>query len=252
MTREFPEVAVSSPDRPHDAIDLLGRALVPCIWMSAGLVAYKLCDRNLDCDGCPFDDAMRGAAPESPAAGAERDAWAFPNDRRYHRGHAWVLTVDDGHARIGVDILAARLLTQATAVILPALDSRVRCGQVACWLRDGSELIPLSAPASGCVVRHNPLVKKSPRVVHADPYGSGWLFDLRLERGGFPGLLSAGEMRAHSERQLEQVRIGLRQHLTRGSDLVGPTLADGGERLADLRSILGGPAYLRLVESLLK
>lgn len=36
---------------------------MPCIWMSAGLVAYKLCDRGFECDGCPFDRAMRGALP---------------------------------------------------------------------------------------------------------------------------------------------------------------------------------------------
>lgn len=245
---------MKNPDGPSFPGGFLGEAFVPCIWMSAGLIAYKACDRELECDGCPFDAAMRGALPAPVAAGPEDDSWTFPDDRSYHLGHAWVLAVDDGHARVGVDMLAARLLAQATAVILPALDSRVRCDQVACWLRDGAELIPLRAPASGCVLRHNPLVKRSPRVVHTDPYGSGWLFDMSLERGGAPEprLLSADEMRAHSERQLEQVAIGLREHLVSERELVGPTLADGGERLADLRGILGGPAYLRLVASLLR
>ena len=43
-----------------------------CIWMSAGLVAYKLCDREFKCEECPLDELMRkesaikGELPLSP------------------------------------------------------------------------------------------------------------------------------------------------------------------------------------------
>lgn len=43
-----PQVHVPSP------------AVLPCVWMSAGLVAFKLCDREGECESCPFDQAMRG------------------------------------------------------------------------------------------------------------------------------------------------------------------------------------------------
>ncbi len=33
--------------------------VLPCVWMSAGLVAFKLCDREGECEGCPFDRAMQ-------------------------------------------------------------------------------------------------------------------------------------------------------------------------------------------------
>lgn len=33
-----------------------------CVWMQAGVVGYKLCDREFDCDLCPFDAALRGEA----------------------------------------------------------------------------------------------------------------------------------------------------------------------------------------------
>ncbi len=44
--------------------------ILPCVWMSAGLVAFKLCDREGECEGCPFDRAMQGARSEPPAASA--------------------------------------------------------------------------------------------------------------------------------------------------------------------------------------
>ena len=52
---------------------------LPCVWMSAGLVAYKLCDRGFECEGCPFDQAMRGARPALPRpAGWDAAGWAGP------------------------------------------------------------------------------------------------------------------------------------------------------------------------------
>lgn len=32
-----------------------------CIWMKAGVVNYRKCDNGFDCNGCPFDAAMRKA-----------------------------------------------------------------------------------------------------------------------------------------------------------------------------------------------
>ena len=40
-----------------------------CIWMEAGMVAYKLCDLDFNCDACPLDDLLRkksAAADEPP------------------------------------------------------------------------------------------------------------------------------------------------------------------------------------------
>lgn len=30
-----------------------------CVWMSAKVVNFKLCDRDYDCSGCRFDKAMK-------------------------------------------------------------------------------------------------------------------------------------------------------------------------------------------------
>jgi len=30
-----------------------------CVWMDAGVINYKLCDRLYDCDRCPLDQALQ-------------------------------------------------------------------------------------------------------------------------------------------------------------------------------------------------
>ena len=87
------------PDPP-----LLPDDALPCIWMSAGLVAYKLCDRDYECEGCPFDEAL-GAAPSrrevALRAEPRRAAWEFPPDRRYAATHAWAQESDGRRLRCG-------------------------------------------------------------------------------------------------------------------------------------------------------
>jgi hypothetical protein len=79
--------------------------------MSAGLVRYKLCDRDFDCERCPLDAALRGDAEwreaEPTRADEPRRGLAFPDDRRYSDGHLWAFD-RGGIARAGVDALAAR------------------------------------------------------------------------------------------------------------------------------------------------
>ena len=33
-----------------------------CIWMTAGIIGYKLCNAGYECERCPFDLAMRKQA----------------------------------------------------------------------------------------------------------------------------------------------------------------------------------------------
>ena len=47
-------------ETPPPLSGALPPGVLPCVWMSAGLVSFKLCDREGECEGCPFDLAMRG------------------------------------------------------------------------------------------------------------------------------------------------------------------------------------------------
>ena len=37
----------------------------PCIWMEAGVIDYKICDKDLNCQDCEFDRAMTAAATDN-------------------------------------------------------------------------------------------------------------------------------------------------------------------------------------------
>lgn len=73
---------------PHgDATPRTGAAgmppagVLPCVWMSAGLISFKLCDREGECESCPFDRAMRGLPPLAPDFREEKPRPARPPRR---------------------------------------------------------------------------------------------------------------------------------------------------------------------------
>ncbi|MBI5503400.1 MAG: glycine cleavage system protein H [Deltaproteobacteria bacterium] len=248
---------MDSPRTKVDRIAWLPQSALPCVWMSAGLLSYRLCDRQLDCDHCPLDAALCGTGRQSPSAesadptGALR--WQFPDDRRYHRGHLWAMIVEGGAVRCGLDAFAAELLEHAKSVVLPAAGSHLQQGTAACWLAAESDLIPLCTPVSGTVVNGNVLVQSAPALLVDSPYGEGWLMELdgRSSSHEHEMLLSASQMRERADRQLAEFRKRAEASANRGGRAVGATLADGGERLTDLRRILGAERYRRLVSSFL-
>jgi len=231
---------------------------LPCVWMIAGLLTYRLCDRSYECDRCPLDAAIRGVelAPlpagvaEGPAALAH---WDIREDRRYHPAYGWVEALEEDRLRWGIDGLMARLYDRITSVVLPAPATELTRGQIACWLVDDGELIPLRSPVSGKVTRTNQAVQRDPGLIVSSPYDDGWMVELRGAgpEAALPGLCGAAERRESAARQMEKINRAT-LHQLRPNPHVGPTAADGGERLTDIRRMLGTRRYHRLIQAVLR
>jgi glycine cleavage system H protein len=227
---------------------------LPCVWMTAGLVAYKLCDRAYDCEHCPLDTALRGVTtlPSREEQAYHQPRWEFRADRQYHAKHGWVLRLDDRRVRYGLDVFAARLLSHVSQVVLPTPKTRVCGGETACWVKDAEELIPLAAPITGIVGKVNRQVQTLPASISGSPYDDGWLLEILHDRGPTEdeSLLVAEKMRVQSSRQLELLRAQAQRYLPHDRT-VGPTLHDGGELVKDLRRILGSQRYHDLVRPMI-
>ncbi|UCF68316.1 MAG: hypothetical protein JSV80_03175 [Acidobacteriota bacterium] len=230
----------------------------PCVWMSAGLVSYKLCDRDFDCEHCPLDAALRG---DARAIGAPADAepapmtWSFPTDRLYSSGHLWIQPRErDGSTlmRLGLDALAVALLGTCLRVRWGKLPRELDSGEAFCELELDVGRLPLSAPESGRLVTRNEQLDGDPRRLLSNPYGAGWIAELSVpDAENQHQLLSARDAREQSQLDLKRFRrFAAIQMLTDGGGL-GQVLADGGERLTDVRQMLGAPGYLRLLRELI-
>lgn len=226
----------------------------PCVWMCAGLISYKLCERGFDCENCPLDAALRGTMCASPRRGGapleqRSGPKELPEDRLYAPGHLWVQSHahDDIRVwRVGLDAFAAALIGCATGVTGVQPSWPVHRGERICDVDLGMGSLTLHAPVGGRVLRTNPILGHDPRRAVTEPYEDGWLVEIQgLDAGAILGLRSAAQARAFTDQDLRHFRRSLALRL-----LTEPAAAAGSEPvdpLSDLRNVLGGDRYLELV-----
>ncbi len=229
--------------------------------MSAGLLAYRLCDRDFDCDSCPLDAALRGASLPTGAPFRLPAAPPFeaPNDRRYGRGHVWVqgrTHRGTGRLRLGLDAFAVALAWPITRVIWGGAAGLVAAGATLCELALAGGRLPVATPVAGRLLARNEALEVDASPLVDSPYEEGWLAELEPLEGevgsaGAPGLVDAAEAGERSRLDLRRFRRRAALFLFEGAEATGPTLADGGQVLTDLRVVLGPGHYLELVRDLL-
>ncbi len=125
-----------------------------------------------------------------------------PEDLRYTDAHEWVRTLENGLVRIGVTDYAQRQLGDVVFVQLPVLGHSANAGQPIGEIESTKSVSELYAPLSGEVVATNATLGDTPELVNSDPYGAGWMVELRLVDGSdeaLTALLDAQAYRALTE-----------------------------------------------------
>jgi glycine cleavage system H protein len=115
-----------------------------------------------------------------------------PDDRRFTREHEWVLVLDNGDVRVGITDFAQDALGDVVFVSLPEVGAGLKAGDPCGEVESTKSVSEVYAPVAGTVVARNDAVETAPETVNADPYGGGWLFELRPEDAtALDGLLGA-------------------------------------------------------------
>lgn len=114
----------------------------------------------------------------------------YPSDLRYTAEHEWVRTTQDGSVRIGITSFAQDALGDVVYVSLPAVGDTVAVGDACGEVESTKSVSDLYAPVAGEIVAVNAALDASPELVNSDPYGEGWMYELRLsDAAAVEGLL---------------------------------------------------------------
>lgn len=225
----------------------------PCVWMCAGLVSYRLCTRNYDCEHCPLDAALRGdlaaGAVDVAVPARERVNGGLPEDRLYSMGHLWVRALGEGRPvwRVGLDGFAASIIDGAASVRCRACDEVLERGEPIFELDLGAGVLRLGAPFGGRVVHVNEDLRESPAAVLTAPYDEGWVAELTgTDAVGLDELCSAETARQRADLDARRFRRSVAFRLLADS-AGGPPRADARQRLTDLRHVLGAAGYVELL-----
>lgn len=247
---------------------------LPCIWVQAGVLSYRLCDREYQCDRCELFHALRsdplrlraeraasvrGATPEDETTSTDERTRLFMSrflagcrialNRSYSPSHFWVQVLDEGW-RIGLDGFARRVLDPIDQMILPDFGARLQCGEPCAWARRSGSVMPLPSPVGGTVAAANPACLGPTVAATGDPTEDPWM--LLVNPGDEVGVLYRDEqILLWLSAQIGVVRQRVTEALDTGRATgLGATLADGGAIDVNLGRVLGPRRFEALAREL--
>jgi glycine cleavage system H protein len=127
---------------------------------------------------------------------------AIPDDRSYTEEHEWVLiapgaTLPDTPVKVGITSVAGAALGDLVFLDLPEVGSTIATGESCGEVESTKTVSELFPPVSGTVTAVNTAAVDEPSLVTSDPYGEGWLFEVRPTAAG--PLLTAAEYAERNE-----------------------------------------------------
>jgi glycine cleavage system H protein len=103
-----------------------------------------------------------------------------PEELNYTREHEWVRRIDLAVVRIGITDYAQRQLGDVVFVQLPDIGTQVGAGQALGEVESTKSVSDIYAPAAGQVTACNDGLVQQPELINTDPYGEGWMIEIRL------------------------------------------------------------------------
>ncbi len=255
------------------------RAELPCVWVTAGVLSYRPCERDFACEACPLYQALRRDGPGWSQAGGGAASGARPGaddavarfltelargcvlhlDRAYGADGLWVEGVGGGEGegegeegggsrelRMGPDEFSLRVLQPVEGLVLPGVGVRLKRGAPCAWVSRGRLAITLRSPIAAEVVAVHPHPDAEP-ARRAGRRGERWWLRVRpRETPRSAGLLVH---EALLDWHLGRVRA-VREQLEAALAHSGVAAADGGAPERDLEAVLGPERYEAVVGTL--
>lgn len=119
----------------------------------------------------------------------------FPDDLYYNvDDNVWARRDSDGTVIIGMTAYGCALSGEIVAWTAKKVGRTVDRNKSTGTVESGKWVGPVKAPVSGEIIAVNEGAVADPRMINADPYGTGWLLRIRpSDWAGESGLLLSGQ-----------------------------------------------------------
>jgi glycine cleavage system H protein len=125
---------------------------------------------------------------------------SVPDELKYTAEHEWAQSTESGAVRVGITDHAQEQLGDIVFVSLPQPGDKVVAGSPCGELESTKSVSEIYAPVTGEIVAVNSAIETAPELVNSEPYGAGWMFEVRPDdAGSMEELLSAAEYTATIE-----------------------------------------------------
>jgi glycine cleavage system H protein len=106
-----------------------------------------------------------------------------PENLRYAESHEWIL-VEGDTGTVGITDHAQAELTDIVFAEPPPVGKKLAAGEVAAVVESVKAASDIYSPVSGEVIERNEAVEANPALLNTDPFGSAWIYKIRLSNPG--------------------------------------------------------------------
>ena len=247
---------------------------VPCIWMEAGIIDYKLCDRHQDCDHCPFDAIMKSGKMTSSVSNdqiekdesnpisaklAQNTSFAFNStlnlnhqfdpDTYYGRKYWFFKPTGKNKVSIGISARILTFLPPVKEIILTQSSLPLKKGNMFCWIVTNFGTLRLASPVSGTVTEINPDLISQLNTKSFDKKEEIWFLRLYSNKikQEYDQFLKGSEAKDYLNQYHAHISETFEQAARPYSKELGPTMQDGGVRLTNYEEMIPPRAYFKII-----
>lgn len=118
----------------------------------------------------------------------------IPSELKYTDQHEWVSAPKDGVVRVGITGYAQEQLGDVVFVQLPSVGAEFAQEDSFGEVESTKSVSEMYAPVTGTITAVNEDLGQEPELVNSDPYGDGWMVEVRLgDAAQLDDLLDADE-----------------------------------------------------------
>lgn len=116
----------------------------------------------------------------------------IPKELKYTNDHEWIRQDDDQHVTVGITDYAQGELGDIVFVEIESEDEELDNGETFGSVEAVKTVSDLFMPVSGTVVKINENLNEDPSTVNKDPYGKGWMIQIKIsDKSELEELMSA-------------------------------------------------------------
>jgi glycine cleavage system H protein len=105
----------------------------------------------------------------------------IPENLRFSEDHLWAAPAHGSIVRVGVTDYAQQNLGDVIDVRPPEVGATITAGDPCGEIESTKSANDLIAPVTGVVERRNDELTDSPDLLNSDPYGDGWILEVRVD-----------------------------------------------------------------------
>ena len=104
----------------------------------------------------------------------------IPGDLKYTKSHEWVRIEDDDLVTIGITDHAQAALGDMVFVETPEIGAELEAEEACAVVESVKAASDIYSPVGGEIIETNADLADSPESVNDQPYGDGWIFQMRV------------------------------------------------------------------------